>query len=137
MRQKIQQHNTEPDNDLQTYIPCSEIHDEDKDEETKYVVTFAKKPTLSFLNQGDTLHIDATYRLVLNGFPVIVCGVTGGKFHGSFSVLVHDEKAWTWNKVYSTLLYMHERGCHPKFRMGDGAPAITKAGEEVFERRSM
>ena len=41
---------------------------------------------------------------------MIVCGVTGktGKFHGSFSVLAHDEKAWTWNKVYTTLLYMRE-----------------------------
>ena len=23
--------------------------------------------------------------------------------------------------------FVHERGCHPEFRMGDGAPAITKA----------
>ena len=28
--------------------------------------------------------------------------------------------------------FVHERGCHPEFRMGDGAPAITKAGEELF-----
>ena len=99
MCQKIEQHDTEPDNDLQAYIPYSEIHDEDKDEATKFIVIFATKCRLSFLNQGDTLHIDATYRLVWNGFPVIVCGVTGktGKFHGSFSVLAHDEKAWTWN----------------------------------------
>ena len=76
-----------------------------------------------------------------NGFPInpmVVCGEKGktGKFHGSFfSVLAHDANAWTWNKnkVYTSV---HERGCHPKFRMGDGAPAITKAGEEVFERRS-
>ena len=63
--------------------------------------------------------------------PMIVYGVTGKtrKFHGCFSVLAHDEKAWTWNKVYT---FGHERGCHMKFRMGDGAPAITKAGEEVF-----
>ena len=40
----------------------------------------------------------------------------------------------TRHKVYT---FVHERGCHPKFRMVDGAPAITKAGEEVFERRSM
>ena len=64
MRQKIEQHDTEPDNDLEAYIPYSEIHDEDKDEETKFIVIFATKRTLSFLNQGDTLHIDATYRLV-------------------------------------------------------------------------
>ena len=65
---------------------------------------------------------------------MVVCGEKGktGKFHGSFfSVLAHDANAWTWNKnkVYTSV---HERGCHPKFRMGDGAPAITKAGEEVF-----
>ena len=56
MCQKIEQHDTEPDNDLQEYIPYSEIHDEDTDEETKFVVIFATKPTLSFLNLGDTLH---------------------------------------------------------------------------------
>ena len=70
MPQKIEQHNTEPDNDLQAYIPYSKIHDEDKDEETKFVVILATKCILSFLNQGDTLHIDTTYRLVWNGFPV-------------------------------------------------------------------
>ena len=28
--------------------------------------------------------------------------------------------------------FVHERGSHPEFRMGDGAHAITKAGEELF-----
>ena len=37
---------TEPDNDLPEYIPFSEIHDKDTDEETKFVVIFATKPTL-------------------------------------------------------------------------------------------
>ena len=43
----------------QTMICKSTYHDEDTDEETKFVVIFATKPTLSFLNQGDTLHIAA------------------------------------------------------------------------------
>ena len=114
MCQKIELHDTEPDNDLPEYIPYSEIHDKDTDEETKFVVIFATKPTLSFLNQGNTLHIDVTYRLVWNGSkrhkhrngfpmnPMIVYGVTGKtRKHGCFSVLAHDEKAWTWNKVYT------------------------------------
>ena len=67
MCQKIELHDTEPDNDLPEYIPYSEIHDKDTDEETKFVVIFATKPTLSFLNQGNTLHIDVTSRLVWNG----------------------------------------------------------------------
>ena len=41
MRQKIAQHDTEPDNDLQEYIPYSEIHDEDTDEEPNFVAIFA------------------------------------------------------------------------------------------------
>ena len=56
MCQKIELHDTEPDNDLPEYIPYSKIHDKDTDEETKFVVIFATKPTLSFLNLGDTLH---------------------------------------------------------------------------------
>ncbi len=67
MPQKIELHDTEPDNDLPEYIPYSEIHDKDTDEETKFVVIFATKPTLSFLNQRNTLHIDVTNRLVWNG----------------------------------------------------------------------
>ena len=63
-QQKFELHDTEPDNDLPEYIPYSEIHDKDTDEETKFVVIFATKPTLSFLNQGNTPHIDVTYRLV-------------------------------------------------------------------------
>ena len=117
--QKIEQHNTEPDNDLQEYIPYSEIHDEDTDEETKFVVIFATKPTLSFLNRGDTLHIAATYRIGWCGmdpkdtqtkewlsYDSLWNNRKTGKFHGSFSVLAHDEKAWTWNKVYT---FVHER----------------------------
>ena len=38
MRQKIEQHDAEPHNDFQAYIPCSEIHEEDKDEETKHKI---------------------------------------------------------------------------------------------------
>ena len=64
MCQKIELHDTEPDNDLPEYIPYSEIHDKDTDEETKFVVIFATKPSLFFLNQGNTPHIDVTYRLV-------------------------------------------------------------------------
>ena len=56
MRLKMEQHNTEPDNDLQAYIPYSKIHDEDKDEETKFIVIFVTKRTLSYLSQGNAVH---------------------------------------------------------------------------------
>ena len=76
MCQKIELHDTEPDNDLPEYIPYSEIHDKDTDEETKFVVIFATKPTLSTKKEKTR------------------------KFHGCFSVSAHDEKE-TWIKVYT------------------------------------
>ena len=42
-----------------------------------------------------------------------------------------DTRALT--EIYS---FVHSEGIHPRFRMGDGAPAIKKAGEELFGKCS-
>ena len=66
-----------------------------------------------------------------NKFPVMVCGVssTTGKFFASFTVLASDEDAQTWREIYK---FIHGLNVHPLFRMGDGAPAITRGGTEEF-----
>ena len=43
MCQKIELHDTEPDNDLPEYIPYSEIHDKDTDEEKTICCNFCHK----------------------------------------------------------------------------------------------
>ena len=45
------------------------------------------------------------------------------------TILTSHEDTRALIEIYS---FVHSEGIHPRFRMGDGAPAITKAGEEVF-----
>ena len=132
LRQKIDPHLDVPDDETTAYVPYANIDDSDETEETRICVIFATKKTLSLLSQSKNLHLDATYRLNWNGFPVMVIGVTSpiGKFHASFSVLSSHEDSDAWSEIYS---FVHSLGVHPKNRMADGATSITKAGREVFD----
>ena len=103
----------------------------DDPEDTRFLAIFATKRTLSLLSKSDILHVDATYRLNWNRYPVMVVGVSSaqGKFFGSFAVLSSHEDTEAWKEIYS---FVHRQDIHPRYRMADGAQSITKAGEEVF-----
>ena len=45
------------------------------------------------------------------------------------SVLSSHEDSEAWSEIYG---FIHSLNVHPKFRMSDGAQAITKAGIETF-----
>ena len=104
----------------------------DNENETRFCVIFSTKKLLSFLSKSDVLHLDATYRLVWQGYPVLIVGVTSstGKFYGSMVVLSSHEDSDAIAEIYK---FIHDtQDVHPKFRMGDGATSITKAGREIF-----
>ena len=44
------------------------------------------------------------------------------------AVLSSHEDSESWREVYN---FIHNQGLHFKFRMGDGAKEITRAGEDV------
>ena len=52
-------------------------------------IIFGTNKTLEKLKFSETFHCDATYRLMLNRYPVFVCGVKNetGKFFLCFDVL--------------------------------------------------
>ena len=132
MRQKIENHLEVPDNDIEGYIPYHSIQDDvEQNEKTRFVVIFSTKRLISFLSKSEVLHIDATYRLNWQGYPVIIVGVSSatGKFFGSLSVLSSHEDSEAWSEIYK---YIHSLNIHPRFRMSDGAQSITKAGFETF-----
>ena len=103
----------------------------DNPEDTRFLAIFATKRSLSLLSKSDILHVDATYRLNWNRYPVMIVGVSSaqGKFFGSFAVLSSHEDTEAWKEIYS---FVHRQDIHPRYRMADGAQSITKAGEEVF-----
>lgn len=86
---------------------------------------------MKYLKLNNNIHIDCTYRLNWNRFPVCVVGLTNvtGLFFPSMTILTSHEDCRALTEIYS---FVHSQGIHPRFRMGDGATAITKAGEEVF-----
>ena len=129
LRRKIAQHIEKPESEVSPYIPYHMIEDED-DEDTRLIVIFATDKILSYLKTGRQVHVDATYRLTWQGYPVLICGVTSetGKFFGCMSVLSSHEDTRAWNQIFT---FIHEMDNHFKFRMGDGASEITKAGHEV------
>ena len=132
MRQKIENHLEVPDNDIEGYIPYYSIQDDvESNEKTRFCVIFSTKRLMSFLTKSEILHIDATYRLTWQGYPVMIVGVSSdtGKFFESMSVLSSHEDSVAWSKIYQ---YTHSLNVHPKFQMSDGAQSITKAGIETF-----
>ena len=130
LRQKLLLHYEMPGDDFEAYVPYFTIDDENDNDDLRFMVVVASEKTQSHLKTKQPLHVDATYRLVWQGYPILVCGVSSatGKFFGSMSVLSSHEDSQAWNELYQ---FIHRQDCHFQFRMGDGAKEITKAGKKV------
>ena len=110
-----------PYNDIEAYCAYANIQDDiQKDEETRVCDVLKTKRLLSFLSKSDTIHVDATYRLNWQRYPVMIVEVSNsvGKFYGSFTVLSSQEDCQTWTEIFN---FVHSLNIHPKFRMSDGA----------------
>ena len=135
LREKIKQYLEIPENDIESYVAHAKIEDENNDEEVRFVIIFTTKRILRYMKQSNNIHLDCTYRLNWNKFPVCVAGTSNvtGLFFPTMTILTSHEDTRALIEIYS---FVHSEGIHPRFRMGDGAPAITKAGEEVFGKCS-
>ena len=54
-----------------------------------------------------------------------------GKFFASIVILSSHEDAPAWASIYK---FVRDLGIEPKYLMGDGAKAITKAGFDIFSK---
>ena len=52
-----------------------------------------------------------------------------GKFFATCAVLASHEDSATWSTIYQ---FIHDSDIHPAYQLGDGAKAITNAGNSVF-----
>ena len=132
LRQKIREFEDVPENEFQSYVCYSRIHDDvQKEEDMRICVIFSTKKTITYLSRCENLHVDSTYRLNWNNWPVMILGVTNttGSFYASMTILTNYEDTEAWSEV---LTFVHGLGIHPKYFMADGATAITKARNEVF-----
>jgi hypothetical protein len=130
LREKIKEKLEVPEDDTDAYIAFHEVLDENEDEEPRFTIIWTSKRLLERTSSQLTQD-DATYRLVWQGFPFFVSGVSSptGRFHPTHCTLSSHEDTYAWSASYRFLRDIAEKT--PKFRMGDGAPEITKAGTEV------
>jgi hypothetical protein len=130
LREKIKEKLEVPEDADEAYIAYHEVLDENEDEEPRFTIIWTSKNLLKRTSSQLTQD-DATYRLVWQGFPFFVSGVSSptGKFHPTHCTLSSHEDTYAWSASYRFLRDVAKKT--PKFRMGDGAPEITKAGTEV------
>ena len=119
-----------PEDENEAYIASHEVLDENEAEDPRFFIIWTTKRLLQ-RTSSDLTQNDATYRLVWQGFPVFVSGVSTstGKFHPTHCVLSSHEDTYAWSASYKFLRDVAMKT--PKFRMGDATPEITKAGVEV------
>ena len=70
LRQKLLLHFEMPGDDLEAYVPYFTIDDD----ELRFMVVFASEKISSHLKTKQPLHVDATYRLVWQGYPILRFG---------------------------------------------------------------
>ena len=155
LRENIADYLAVPESEIEAFVPYHEIVDDDDSKPPRFIVIFSTKKNLSRLKSDRVLQTDATYRLNWQGFPVWVvgkfaclncfiiiickCYIAGtssptGRFFGSCAILASHEDSETWAAIYK---FVHDyNNIVPTYQLGDGAKAITKAGNEVFAGHS-
>ena len=84
------------------------------------------------------LHIDGTYKLTWQGFPVLISGITDvqHRFHPVSLSLVSHESTNAYLEVFTAqkeaLWEESHRQLAPLFVIADGSPAITAASRMAF-----
>ena len=132
LRNKLKEFEDVPDDEHEGYVSYHNIEDDVTDpDDTRIIAIFTTKNLQERMKKSEILHVDATYRLCWQKYPILICGVTSntGKFFGTMVVLSSHEDSRTWSEVYK---YIHSLNIHPKFRMADGSKAITRGGHEAF-----
>ena len=131
LRQKVAEMMEEPESEVEGYVAHLLVEDEDETKDPRFVVIWTTKKLLKRCN--NKFHQDdATYRLIWQGYPFFVSGTSTstGKFFPIFATLCSHEDHLAWGEIFKFVRDV--AGKDPDYRMGDGAPEITKAGVEIF-----
>ena len=93
---------------------------------------------LSFAGYSDCIHIDATYKLIWNGYPGFVVGITDSEraFHPLGFGICSSESTEDFRFIFLNLAKGVEQlfgpQCKTKFLVADGSQAITCGFKEAF-----
>ena len=107
----------------------------------RFQVTLSSKKLVQLLEKAAEwpLHVDGTYKLVCQGFPVLMAGLTDANhaFHPiCISIVSHEDKGAYVGLLKSLKAAYHEHtNCQlaPRFVLADASPAIISAIRDIFQ----
>lgn len=129
------EHSQVPDDDHTPYVICYHVFES---ETPTFRFAISTKSLLRLTTVANNIHADATYKLIWQGFPVLVVGTTdrAKKFHPLCMAVSTSERKEDFQMLFETLrncasdLYSH---CwEPKSLICDAAKSIQNAFQGVF-----
>ena len=120
-----------PASDIEAFVPFCDIEDHNDKEDPRVSIIFTTKRNMEKMKDERVIQTDATYRLLWLDYPVFVVGTSSptGKFFGTCAVISSHEDTPAWSSIFN---YLRDYGLKPRYSLGDGAKAMSKAGNESF-----
>lgn len=126
-----------PDSDTQPFVLNYEMNYEDEEKiDFRFVVS-----TKLLLNQAigcEKLHVDATYKIIWQGFPVLVVGTTDmhRAFHPIGVAVCTNEQERDFEFIFASvkdkIRSIFDSNFDPEYVIADAAAQIRNAGKKVF-----
>ena len=133
LREWCENHAAIPEEDDDVYVLHHEVA------ETRGVrVIMSTRRLLVNGSKSEVVHVDATYKLTWNGFPVLISGVTDGgrQFFPTVFAVMQGETTEDYTVLLQTMKDAVEEASGLAFRlrtvMGDCADSISAAASQVF-----
>lgn len=129
-----QRHAEKPDDDdLPFVIGYDCIIDENELQPISIHAVVSTSRLLKILASSSNLHVDSTYKLNYEGYPVFIGGISdlGKHFHPCFIMLSSGESAEDYKFAFQALLNSLPEYC-PSVLVADAAEAITVGFREVI-----
>jgi hypothetical protein len=137
----LKEHSTIPDSNYEAYVKSYEISAEDTDIYFRFFITSTY--FIELASRSHVVHADATYKLIWQGFPVIIVGTTDKDRHFhpfGLSVSTNEKKEdfkFVFNAVKEAVEIQHKISFQPNVLVCDAAKSIQNAFLEIFGSQSV
>lgn len=129
-----EEHSQTPEHIDEAFVFFYRIDDncDNAQEEIDFQICISTKRLLQHASATGHLHVDATYKLIWEGFPVLIIGTTDSDrhFHPFCITISSDEQKISFKYIFQAL--KNQLSLSPHSLVSDAAAAIREAFLEVF-----
>jgi hypothetical protein len=117
---------------------CDDDEEADDEERSKFRIFISTKRLLKHASGAKKLHVDATYKLIWQGFPVLIIGTSDmdRHFHIFGMAICTNEKTTDFKFIYQSICNGLNRleieKILPEVLISDASDAICNAFQEIF-----